>query len=142
MSTNNKDEFLAALRKSDVLSADILQTWIANNPTDDAQKTAIELVRAGLITRWQAKYLMSGRHLLKIGSYVLLERLAQDDLGDLFIANHTSLNRKVQIQFLPAELKPDSEECKRFLQRVGIASELDHPNLVHIYDVDQEKGRY
>ena len=142
MSTINKDDFLAALRKSNVLSPEVLQAWLDKNPTNDGQQTALHLSKAGLITRWQAKYLMSGRHLLKIGNYVLLERISQDELGDLFIANHESLDRKVLIQFLPTELNADKAKVDRFLQRVGIASELDHKNLVHLYDVDQEKGRY
>ena len=142
MSTINKDDFLAALRKSNVLSPEVLQAWLDKNPTSDGPQTVLHLSKAGLITRWQAKYLMSGRHLLKIGNYVLLERISQDELGDLFIANHESLDRKVLIQFLPTELNADKAKVDRFLQRVGIASELDHKNLVHLYDVDQEKGRY
>ena len=122
MSTINKDDFLAALRKSNVLSPEVLQAWLDKNPTNDGQQTALHLSKAGLITRWQAKYLMSGRHLLKIGNYVLLERISQDELGDLFIANHESLDRKVLIQFLPTELNADKAKVDCFLQRVGIAS--------------------
>ena len=142
MSQINKDDFLATLRKSNILAPETLQAWLDENPTTDGQHTALELSKAGLITRWQAKYLLAGRHLLRIGNYVLLERLSQDDLGDLFIANHESLDRKVQIQFLATDLKTGTPQCDQFLQRVGKVSELDHPNLIHLYDVDQEKGRY
>ncbi|MCH2180391.1 MAG: protein kinase [Mariniblastus sp.] len=142
MSPINKDDFLAALQKSNVLTPEALQAWLEKNPTTDGQQTALELSKAGLITRWQAKYLLSGRHVLKIGNYVLLERISQDELGDLFIANHANLDRKVQIQFLSTDLKTGTPPCNQFLQRVGKASELDHKNLVHLYDVDQEKGRY
>ncbi|MEE2825261.1 MAG: protein kinase, partial [Planctomycetota bacterium] len=142
MSKINKDDFLATLRKSNIIAPEALQAWLDENPATDGQQTALELSKAGLITRWQAKYLLAGRHLLRIANYVLLERLSQDDLGDLFIANHESLDRKVQIQFLATDLETGTPQCDQFLQRVGKVSELDHPNLIHLYDVDQERGRY
>ena len=138
----SREEFLELVKKSGVISAETLQPIVAKTSDLDAPKTAAALIRAGLLTNWQAKYLLSGRHYLKVNNYVLLKRVRRDQLGDTFLADHLGLRRKVNIQFLPASMSSDKEQRQRFIQRVALAAELDHRNLVHVYDVDQERGRY
>ena len=85
---------------------------------------------------------MTGRTRLDVGSYRLLERIHRDELGDRLLAIHTSLARKVDIQILPAALTKDQKNCDRFIQKASLAAQLDHPHLTHVFDIDQEGGRY
>ena len=110
--------------------------------TADAKKLAVRLIDAGLLTNWQAKYLLSGKHRLWFGSYVLLERVSRDLTGDRFVGIHKQLNRKVDILFLSSEFSTESMRMSELIRQIGNAADIDHPNLEHIYDIDQKENRY
>ena len=142
MPTISKDDFLAGLKKSKVVDSEVLEKWLAEGSYETPQSIAGGLVKAKMLTKWQAKFLMSGRTRLDLGSYRLLERVQRDELGDRFLALHTSLDRKVDIQVLPAALTKDKQRFNTFIKKATTAAKLDHPNIVHVYDIDQEGGRY
>ncbi len=142
MKTLNRETFLEHVRKSRIPSVDKLDDWLAENPSTDPAELASAMVRDGLLTRWQAKYLLSGRHVLMIDNCQLLERIQRDAWGDLFLAEQRQLSRIVQIRFLPASISQDETVRNRFLDRVRKTAELDHPNIVHVMDVDHHKGRF
>ena len=142
MPNDSKTEFISNLKKSGAIDADRLAEWLDVTKAETASKLAKYLVRDELLTKWQAKYLLSGRSRLEIASYKLLERTARDKLGDRFLAVHTSLNRKVDLQVFSSELTKDESRCKPFLKKASQIAKLDHPNLIHAYDIDQEGGRY
>jgi serine/threonine protein kinase len=139
--TISKSEFLEIVRKSRVLSDQQLQFWSGNSETD-GMRIANQMVRDKVLTPWQAKYLLTGRHQLEIGPYRLLERTQRDELGDRFSAIHLQLGRNVDLQMLSAALSKDQTLYQAFIERVGQTSRLDHPNLSHVYDVDKVSGRY
>ena len=142
MSKDSKTEFIANLKKSGVIGADRLTEWLDVTKAETANDLAKYLVRDELVTKWQAKYLLSGRSRLEIASYRLLDRTSRDKLGDRFMAVHTSLARKVDLQVLSSEFTKDESRCTPFLKKASKIAKLDHPNLVHVYDIDQEGGRY
>ena len=107
MPNDSKTEFISNLKKSGAIDADRLTEWLDVTKAETASKLAKYLVRDELLTKWQAKYLLSGRSRLEIASYKLLERTARDKLGDRFLAVHTSLNRKVDLQVFSSELTKD-----------------------------------
>ena len=117
MSKNPKDEFIACIKKSGVIEKDRLKEWLKAVEAETPKELARSLVRDQMLTKWQAKYLMSGRSRLDIGNYRLLERTSRDELGDRFIAIHTSLARKVELQVLPQQVTKDKERCKAFLKK-------------------------
>ena len=142
MSNNSKTEFIANVKKSGVIEADRLKEWCKATDAKTPGELAKNLVRDELLSSWQAKYLLSGRTRLDIASYRLLNRESRDELGDRFLAVHTSLARKVDLQVFPPEVTKDESRCKPFLKKASHVAKLDHPNLVHVYDIDQEGGRY
>lgn len=141
MATISKADFLTHLRVSEVLEEDKLNAWLANNESDDPKTLALALVKSKMLTRWQAKYLLSGRSKLQLGNYRLLKRISRSNLGDRFLAIHLQLDRKVEIQVLPSELVKSQMLRDQFLEKAALAAKLDHPNLFHVYDIDQEGGR-
>ena len=142
MTQISKQDFLSLVSKSRVIESSQLERWLSTVPTMDAAEVANKMVRDQLLTAWQAKYLLTGRSRLDIGGYRLLERIQRDELGDRFLAIHKQLGRKVDIQVLPADLTHDKIRCEVFIKKASLVAKLDHPHLSHVYDIDQEGGRY
>ena len=61
-------------------------------------------------------------------------------MGVVYRAEDTHLDRSVAIKVLPADADSDPGRKRRFVQEAKSASALNHPNIVHIYDVGAEDG--
>src|SRR5437588_12540578 len=62
---------------------------------------AIELIRRGWLTEYQARRLLQGRgHELVLGSYILLERLGEGSMGQVFKARHRNLRRVAALKVI------------------------------------------
>lgn len=138
----SKKEFLVTVTKSRVIELKQFKAWLAKVEAVDGVDLANQMVRDGLLTEWQAKYLLTGRHRLDVGGYRLLKRVSRDTLGDRFLAIHRQLNRYVDILFFAADLSKQPQRRQELLDRASQVMELDHPNLSHVYDLDHEVGRY
>ena len=80
---------------------------------------------------------MTGRTL---SHYRILEKLGEGGMGVVYKALDTHLNRSVAIKVLPAEAVGSPERKQRFAQEAKAASALNHPNIIHVYDVDTADG--
>ena len=136
-------QFIALLKKSNVIVEKKLQPWLAGvAKIESARKLAKSLVEEELLTTWQAKFLLSGRHRLRIGNYFLLSRLHRDELGARYLAVHASLDRKVELQIFARDLTSDTKRWKDMIQKATLVAKLDHSALVHVYDIDHDDDRY
>src|SRR5262245_38568530 len=72
--------------------------------------------------------------------YRILEKLGEGGMGAVYKARDTHLDRFVAIKVLPAERVANPERKKRFVQEAKTASALNHPNIIHIYDIDQQEA--
>ena len=138
----NAKQFVKLLNKSGVVTEDALKDWLKENKSDDVKTLAKKSISDGLLTRWQAKYLLGGKHKLKFGSYVLLERLQTDPIGHRFHGIHKKLNRNVDLLFLSSDLCKESTRLRELIKKVGAAAEVEHPNLERVYDIDRDDKRY
>ena len=70
-----------------------------------------------------------------ISQYKVLEKVGEGGMGEVYLAEDTSLKRKVALKFLPASLADDPIAHKRFLREAESAAGLDHPFICHINEV-------
>jgi eukaryotic-like serine/threonine-protein kinase len=75
-----------------------------------------------------------------IRHYQILDKLGEGGMGVVYKARDTHLDRFVAIKVLPPERVADPERKRRFVQEAKAASALNHPNIVHVYDIDQQGG--
>ena len=75
----------------------------------------------------------------RIGSYEVLDRLGAGGMGAVYRARDTRLGRTVALKVLRPGADP--ELLHRLDREARAASALNHPNIVHIYDVGVAAGQ-
>ena len=76
----------------------------------------------------------------RLGPYEVIAPLGVGGMGEVYRARDPRLGREVALKVLPPEFAQDDERRARFEQEVRAASALNHPNVVHVYDVGSENG--
>ena len=75
-----------------------------------------------------------------ISHYKILEKLGEGGMGVVYKAQDLKLDRTVAIKFLPPHLSSSADNKARFLQEAQAAASLNHPNILGVYEVDEENG--
>jgi serine/threonine-protein kinase len=75
-----------------------------------------------------------------LGPYRVIEPLGQGGMATVYKAYHAALDRYVAIKVLHPAFKEDPNFLARFKREARIVAKLDHPNIVPIYDFDEERG--
>jgi serine/threonine protein kinase/Tol biopolymer transport system component len=76
----------------------------------------------------------------KFGRYEIRSKIGEGGMGEVYLAEDTRLHRKVALKVLPAELAANKDRIRRFEQEAQAAAALNHPNIAHIYEVDESDG--
>ena len=77
----------------------------------------------------------------RVAQYEILEKIGRGGMGEVYLAQDTSLDRRVALKFLPEEVEGDPTEKKRFLRGAKSAAALDHPFICNIYGVGEVEER-
>jgi serine/threonine protein kinase len=71
------------------------------------------------------------------GKYRIERLLGRGGMGAVYLAEHLLLGRLRALKFISSELNQDPALLKRFRREALAASELHHPNVVQVLDLDQ-----
>ena len=74
-----------------------------------------------------------------ISHYVVEDLLGEGGMGKVYRARDTVLNRTVAIKILGTSVGGDSESKRRILREARAACALNHPNVVTIHSVEEER---
>ena len=77
------------------------------------------------------------------GRYTLLRRLAIGGMAEIYLARQAAMagfEKEIVIKRLRPELADDPRVVEMFLDEAKIGAQLNHPNIVHVYDVDEHDG--
>src|SRR6266478_4907573 len=75
-----------------------------------------------------------------ISHYKILEKIGEGGMGVVYKAQDLKLDRPVAIKFLPSHLSASEENKTRFMQEAKSTASLNHPNILSVYEVDEQNG--
>ena len=78
--------------------------------------------------------------LSQVSHYRILSRLGHGGMGEVYLAEDLSLDRKVALKFLLPGLLADGAD-RRLLHEAKAAAHLDHPFICKVYEVGDHDGR-
>lgn len=76
----------------------------------------------------------------KLGHFEVLSLLGKGGMGEVYRARDLRLHRDVAIKTLPESLAGDYDRLARLEREAQVASSLNHPNIVSVYDIGQQDG--
>jgi serine/threonine-protein kinase len=131
---------LDRLRASDLLPAQQVQELArlpqARDP--DPRLLGRLLLERGLLTLFQVNLVAAGRgHELRVGPYLLLERLGEGGMGQVFKARHQRSGQVVALKVMRKEKLASADAVARFYKEVQAVSQLHHPNIVQARDAGE-----
>jgi hypothetical protein len=145
-------QVIAATLPAEAVSADdrekFTQMW--QGALTNAQLTPGMTIKAPAPGTGLPAELVIGRRALRhIGQqsttradYELLSLLGEGGVGVVHVARQTCIDRTVAVKMLRDELAADREQRHKFLSEAVVTGDLDHPNIVPIYELGaDEAGR-
>jgi serine/threonine-protein kinase len=77
------------------------------------------------------------------GRYLVIKKLGEGGMGDVFLAEHEEIEKRLALKVLKQEYASRPETVVRFKQEAISASRIKHPNVLDVFDFGQlEDGRF
>ena len=74
--------------------------------------------------------------------YKIIKSIGEGGMANVYLAFDTILEREVAVKILRGDLAEDEKFVRRFQREANSASSLKHPNIVEVYDVGEDDGKY
>lgn len=134
--------FISELASLDIVSEQKLKPFIDKKSTySTGEALAKDLIKTGLLTKYQAEQILSGKGKnLRMGKYLIETKLGAGGMGQVFKAQHAGMGRTVAIKVIHTKNRLDTQAIQRFDREVKAAARLIHPNVITVFDADHENG--
>ncbi len=74
--------------------------------------------------------------------YEIIRSIGEGGMANVYLAHDIILNRDVAVKILRGDLANDEKFVRRFQREAISSSSLNHPNIVEMYDVGEDDGKY
>jgi tetratricopeptide (TPR) repeat protein len=129
-----EDALAAFLRAQDRGEAPDPETWVSSQPAE-IRSTLREFLRLmGLLREPPRKGRDVPERLPDFPRYSGLWLVGRGGMGGVYRARDSVLGRVVALKVMHPDLATDPDRVARFLDEAQVASQLQHPNIVPVYD--------
>ena len=77
-----------------------------------------------------------------LGPYKIVELVGAGGMGQVYRATDAKLNRDVALKILPDAFASDPDRLARFRREAQVLASLSHPNIGHIYGLEDSGARH
>ena len=78
----------------------------------------------------------------RIGHYELSQRIGSGGMGEVYLATDITAGRKAALKLLPTRFTGDAERLKRFEQEARALVGLNHPNILTVYEIGEDRSTH
>jgi len=78
----------------------------------------------------------------RIGRYELKHVIGHGGGSTVYLAEDEATHQQVAVKLLPVVAALNAEYTRRFLTEARLATQIDHPNMVHVYDYGRDNGHF
>jgi serine/threonine protein kinase len=128
------------LKKTRLLTDEQIDEFLLANPELESPADIVGKMQAeNLLTPFQAEQVLKGRHKgFVLGKYRLLDRIGMGGMGQVYLAEHVAMRKRVALKVLPPNRSDNPFARERFLREARAAACLDHPNIVRAHDLETD----
>jgi serine/threonine protein kinase len=139
--------FLKLILRSGLLNREELAAGLRGLPRDqweDSQAMAEHLVKAGKLSRYQARKLLQGLSRgLVLGAFQILAPVGRGGMGTVFLARDTRNQKLLALKVLPPRRAREEERVlARFQREMVLSQRVIHPNIARTLEVGVHDGIY